>query len=51
MHTFSSWQGQSTTRGHPTDRNLHVLCRHAAGLRRGHPLALAICLDTEADAV
>ena len=39
---FYSWQGQGPSRGHPPRRDLHVLRRHAPGLRRGYPLALAV---------
>jgi len=38
-------QGQGPARRHPARRGVHVQCRHAPGLRRGHPLAFAVCLD------
>ena len=39
-----SWQGQSASRRYPADRDLHVLCCDAAGLWRGHSLAVAVRL-------
>lgn len=39
-----SRQGQGAARGHTAHRDLHVLCSDAAGLRRGHPLAVAVRL-------
>jgi hypothetical protein len=39
---YYSWQGQGRSRGHPPRGDLHVLRRHAPGLRRGYPLALAV---------
>lgn len=41
---FCSWKGQGPARGHTADRDLHVLRGDEAGLRRGHPLAIAVRL-------
>lgn len=42
---FSLCIGQGPVEGHPTYRDLHVLCCHETGLRRWLPLVIAICLS------